>query len=147
MLAHQVLALTPDELELEVQRISNELRCPTCQGLSVQESSTGFSLKIREKVAELIQEGQSDEQIEAYFVKRYGEWILRAPPKEGFNLILWFLPGVSIVAGLFLVWLRSRYWVQKTKIDPTAAPLTPEEQKLLDKDLKEFNKSEDLSLL
>ena len=41
------------------------------------------------KVRELMKSGLSDEEILAYFVERYGEWILRAPSKQGFNLLLW----------------------------------------------------------
>ena len=62
------------------KKLSNELRCPTCQGLSVKDSEAGFSTSIKGKIRELMKQEKSDEEIMAYFVERYGEWILRSPP-------------------------------------------------------------------
>ena len=85
------------------KKLSNELRCPTCQGLSVKDSEAGFSTSIKGKIRELMKQGKSDDEIIAYFVERYGEWILRAPPVSGFNIVLWVLPGTAIVTGLLWV--------------------------------------------
>ena len=67
------LALSEAELEKRVQTITDDLRCPTCQGLSVKDSDASFSIQIREKVRHMVEEGQSDEDIKAYFVSRYGD--------------------------------------------------------------------------
>ncbi|MGA1536742.1 MAG: cytochrome c-type biogenesis protein, partial [bacterium] len=78
-----------------VHEIADNLRCPTCQGLSVNDSEAGFSVQIRNKVREMLMAGQGREEIEAYFVARYGEWILRTPPAQGFNLLIWILPALG----------------------------------------------------
>ena len=121
------------------KKLSNELRCPTCQGLSVKDSEAGFSTSIKGKIRELMKQGESDEEIIAYFVERYGEWILRAPPVSGFNLVLWVLPGAAILAGLLWVLYRSKNWVEKPTKGMTR--LTPEEEKKLMDDLSRFEKS------
>ena len=121
------------------KKLSNELRCPTCQGLSVKDSEAGFSTSIKGKICELMMQGKSDEEIKAYFVKRYGEWILRAPPVSGFNIVLWVLPGTAIVTGLFWVLYRSKNWLEKPTKDMTA--LTPEEEQKIMDDLDRFEKS------
>lgn len=139
-----VWAMSDEELETRVKTLSNELRCPTCQGLSVQESEAGFSLQMRQKVKELLQSGKSDDDVKAYFVERYGDWILRAPPRQGFNLLLWGLPGVLILLALGLVLRQSRKWVktQETRLaQPAVAPLTPEEQAILNTDMQRFQNS------
>ena len=58
---------------------------------------------------------KSDKEIRDYFIERYGEWILRAPPKQGFNLVLWILPGAGIVIGLLWVVFRSKSWVTNSQ--------------------------------
>jgi cytochrome c-type biogenesis protein CcmH len=107
--------------------------------LSVKDSEAGFSTSIKGKIRELMKQGESDEEIIAYFVERYGEWILRAPPVSGFNMVLWVLPGAAIVAGLLWVLYRSKNWVEKPTKEMTR--LTPEEEKKLMDDLSRFEKS------
>ena len=75
----------------------------------------------------------------AYFTERYGEWILRAPPVSGFNLVLWVLPGIAIVTGLLWVLYRSKNWVEQPTKEMTG--LTPEEEQKIMDDLGRFEKS------
>jgi len=133
------------ELDLRVQEITEQLRCPTCQGLSVRDSEAAFSRQMAQKVRRMLSEGQSEEQIKAYFVSRYGEWILRAPKKEGLGLVLWLAPGVALVAvgGLVL------YRVRRTGRDRETAARNVREQQLSDaqrerirKDLRRFEEGE-----
>ena len=119
------------------RKLSDELRCPTCQGLSVNDSEAGFSNSIKDKIRELMKNGNSDKEILEYFVERYGEWILRAPPKRGFNLVLWILPGAGILIGLFIVFFRSRSWVRQPQHEELAS-LTPEEELRVKEDLERF---------
>jgi cytochrome c-type biogenesis protein CcmH len=137
------LALSEEELERRVQQISDELRCPTCQALSVKDSEASFSKQIRDKVRRMVEEGQSDDDIKAYFVARYGEWILRAPKKEGLGLVLWILPGAAILGvGGLLVW-RVRRSAKQAESRQTVPPsLSPQQRERLERDLKRF-KEED----
>ena len=128
-----------EKFEVRFKKISNELRCPTCQGLSVKDSEAGFSASIKGKIRELMEKGNSDEEIKAYFTERYGEWILRAPPVSGFNLVLWILPGAAIITGLLWVIYRSKKWVEKPTNELTG--LTPEEEQKIMDDLGRFDKS------
>ncbi len=85
--------------------VAKELRCPTCTGLSVLESDASFSVQIKDQVHEQMKLGKSKEDIVKYFVERYGPWILREPPKEGFNLLAWAVPIGLLVLGPILIWL------------------------------------------
>ena len=125
-----------EEFPDRFRKLSDELRCPTCQGLSVKDSEAGFSNSIKDKILDLMKKGDSDEEILAYFVERYGEWILRSPSKRGFNLVLWILPGAGILIGLFIVLFRSRNRVrpQHEKLES----LTPEEERRVKEDLGRF---------
>ncbi|MBT4286090.1 MAG: cytochrome c-type biogenesis protein CcmH [Deltaproteobacteria bacterium] len=99
-------AQSESEIENRVRTLANQLRCPTCQSQSVKDSDAGLSLNMKIKIRDLIQKGQSDAEVLDYFVKRYGEWILRSPPKSGFNLLLWIMPGIIMLIAT-LVLLRS----------------------------------------
>ena len=134
-----IIASESERFEVRFKELSNELRCPTCQGLSVKDSEAGFSASIKGKIRELMKHGKSDEEIMAYFVERYGEWILRAPPVSGFNMVLWVLPGATIVTGLLWVLYRSKNWVEKPTEENTGLTLE-EKQKIMD-DLSRFEKS------
>ena len=133
-------AIGTEDYSTRFKKLSNELRCPTCQGLSVKDSEAGFSNNIKDKIRELMKEGKSDTEILEYFVLRYGEWILRTPTKSGFNLVLWILPVAGILIGLFIVMFRSKNWVSRPKKEELAS-LTPEEELRIKEDLGRFEES------
>lgn len=104
------------EVDEELFRsIAIELRCPTCQGLSILDSSANFSEQIKAQVREQIRQGKSKPEIIDFFVERYGLWILREPPKEGFNLIAWILPTVILILGPILIWFF--VWRKRKQIE------------------------------
>ena len=133
----KISAKEDEEYSKRFLEIANKLRCPSCQGLSVKDSEAGFSNIIKEKIVEMIRIGKSDEEIINFFVKRYGEWIMREPSRKGFNLILWALPGFGIFAGLYWVFFRFKFRNNNTK-DKKFKKLTPEEESKIKKDLKVF---------
>lgn len=131
--------LPEDELENRVREIAHELRCPTCQGLSVKESEAGLSVNMKSKIRSMLKEGKSEEEILRFFEERYGEWILRNPKKSGFNLLLWGLPGVIILlaAGLLLFNLQKRSLRMKTETH-THVPLSDKEKSVFDQDFDQL---------
>ena len=84
--------------------VAGELRCPTCTGLSVLESDAGFSVQIKDQVKVQMDEGKSKAEILDFFVERYGPWILREPPKTGFNMVAWAVPFGVLIFGPIVVW-------------------------------------------
>ncbi len=95
--------------------VAYELRCPTCTGLSVLESSASFSEQIKSQVREQISAGKDKGEILEFFVERYGPWILREPPKEGFNLLAWLLPTAVLVFGPIVIWLL--VWKRRREVE------------------------------
>ncbi|MBU2511476.1 cytochrome c-type biogenesis protein CcmH [bacterium] len=129
--------LKADDMEDRVREISHKLRCPTCQAMSVKESDAGLSLNMKNKIREMLQEGKSEEEILTFFEERYGEWILRSPKKEGFNLFLWLLPGFLIVIASILLFrslLKRSRDIEQKKLDP----LSENEKKLIDQELNHY---------
>jgi cytochrome c-type biogenesis protein CcmH/NrfF len=101
------------ELEAQVREIAAKLRCPTCRALSVLDSPAGMAQEMRALIREQLKAGKTREEITAYFVARYGEWILLKPKAEGFNWTVWLLPIFIVAGGLFFVFLTARRWVQQ----------------------------------
>jgi cytochrome c-type biogenesis protein CcmH len=118
------LAATPPDLEEQTRAIAAELRCPVCQNLSVADSPSEMAQQMRALVQEQLKEGKSSEEVKNFFVSKYGDWVLLAPPARGFSLLLWVLPGVVPVLGVIFVVLWMRRW---TKKKDAPAPVKPAE--------------------
>jgi cytochrome c-type biogenesis protein CcmH len=92
--------------EARVQALGKQLRCAVCQGLSVADSPASMARAQLDTVRALVSEGKSDLEIRDYFVARYGEWVLLAPPKHGLNWLVWLGPlGLLGVGGLLVAGL------------------------------------------
>lgn len=81
------------------------LRCPVCQGLSVSDSTSEAAVSMQRRIRELVEAGYTREQVEDYFVDRYGEWVLLDPPARGLNWLIWLAPGLAV--GFGLTWATS----------------------------------------
>jgi cytochrome c-type biogenesis protein CcmH len=87
------------------------IRCPSCEGISVADSSASTAAAIRGAVTARVRAGQSDAQIEAFLVSRYGPGILLRPPVHGWTEWVWVLPPAVLaiaLSGLAVVLLRRR---------------------------------------
>lgn len=84
----------------ELLDIGNELRCPTCQGVSILESETAQSTAMRKEIERQVNDGKSKDEILKFFRDRYGEWILRQPDTSNtFGKAIWLIPSVGLVVG------------------------------------------------
>ncbi len=92
-----------EPLSPEALSIANSLNCPVCQGESVRDSNAQLAHDIRQLIQQQLDQGQTRQQIMDYFVSRYGETILRQPPKHGFSLALWWIPVGAIAVGLLIL--------------------------------------------
>ena len=86
--------------EQAVYEIASQLRCVVCQNLSVADSPSEMAGQMRAVVRERLAAGDTPDQVRQYFVDRYGEWILLAPRREGFTLLVWVFPIVAVAVGL-----------------------------------------------
>jgi len=116
-------AFGASSVEQDVRQIAAELRCPVCQNLSVADSPSRMAEQMRELIRERLEAGESPEAVKSYFVERYGEWILLAPKREGFNLVVWVLPFVGLVGGAAGLLVVLRRWKKRPGVAP--APVEP----------------------
>ncbi|MGI9042852.1 MAG: cytochrome c-type biogenesis protein [Gemmatimonadaceae bacterium] len=103
---------TDSALEARTSAVAATLRCPVCQGESIQDSPSELAQQMRAVVRERLRAGESPEEIKAYFASRYGEWILLEPKMTGLNIVLYVLPVVLIIGGLILVVALVRKWTR-----------------------------------
>lgn len=97
-------------LEERTRQVAAELRCPVCQGNSIQDSPSELAQEMKGVVRDQLASGKSPEEVKAYFVAKYGEWILLEPKASGFNLVVYLLPLVMVLAGGFVIWRAVRKW-------------------------------------
>jgi cytochrome c-type biogenesis protein CcmH len=109
--------------EEEVQAIASQLRCVVCQNLSVADSPSEMAGQMRDLIRERLAAGDRPEQVLAYFVQRYGDWVLLAPPARGLNLVLWLAPFGAVVGGLAVALTLARRWRRRPAPSDLAAPL------------------------
>lgn len=105
-LATPALAVQPDEmladpaLEARARGISRDIRCPVCQGETIDDSNAPISRDLRIIIRERLVAGDSDAEVVDYIVARYGEFVLFNPRAEGSNLILWLAGPALLLAGI-----------------------------------------------
>lgn len=87
-----------------VDQLAHQLRCPVCQGESVADSNAETALSMEARIAELVEDGHSDEEVLAYFISRYGDWVLLDPPFDARNAALWLIPPLGLALGMGAVW-------------------------------------------
>lgn len=105
-------AATDSALDARTAVVASTLRCPVCQGESIQDSPSELAQEMRALVREQLREGKTPAEIKAYFVGRYGEWILLEPSLTGLNVLLYAFPVLLVIGGLLLVTMLVRRWSQ-----------------------------------
>ena len=108
--AAQIGTLADSALEAKVRAVASELRCPVCQGESIQDSPAALAQEMRAIVREQLAAGRTSDEVKAYFVDKYGEWILLRPRASGWNWMVYILPAVALLVGVTIVMRSARRW-------------------------------------
>ena len=91
--------LSDPKLEARARAISQELRCVVCQNQTIDDSDATLAHDLRVIVRERLKAGDTDAQVKAYIVRRYGPFVLLEPPLEPATVLLWFGPLLVLLAG------------------------------------------------
>ncbi len=128
-------------LDAKTRDVAKTLRCTVCQNESIWDSKADLARQMREVVRERLAQGQSPEEIQAYFQSRYGDYVLLEPRKSGMNWILWAGPFVLFVVGGIILYLVVRRWVARTPAAGTEElpPLDEAHRKRIEEELKSFD--------
>jgi cytochrome c-type biogenesis protein CcmH len=96
-------AFTP-EVETTAREIGKSLRCVVCQNQSIEESGAPLAADMRRLVRERLASGQGKDEVVAYMVDRYGNFVLMKPPFQADTLLLWLGPVALLLLALW-AWL------------------------------------------
>lgn len=140
LLAAPAVAVQPDEiladpaLEARAREISAGLRCLVCRNESIEESNADLARDLRLLVRERLVAGDSDAEVVAFVVDRYGEYVLLKPTATGANLLLWIAGPAMLAAALAAAaaYVRRR----RAAPEPEADPLSEAEKARLDEILR-----------
>ncbi|GKX58874.1 cytochrome c biogenesis protein [Leminorella grimontii] len=123
------------EEEQQFRELTGQLRCPKCQNNSIADSNAPIATDMRNKVFELMEQGQSRQEIVDYMVDRYGHFVTYEPPVTAATLILWIVPALCVVFGIVAIVMLSRR--RRTSTAAGGAALSVEEQRRLQRLLNE----------
>jgi cytochrome c-type biogenesis protein CcmH len=114
-------------LEARVMRIASELRCLVCQNQTIADSHADLAQDLRRQVREMLQRGDTDQQVTDYMTARYGDFVLYRPPVKATTALLWFGPGLLLVGGLggLVLMLRRRSRMSADRFDPDEDDVEP----------------------
>ena len=126
------------ELDIQVREIAKTLRCTVCQTENIWESGAPLAKQMRDAIRERLIQGHSSEDIHAYFLSRYGDYILMQPPKRGVNWLIWIAPFLLLLIGGFFLYKEVAHWVRDTNppSQDQPPPLDPQARKRVERELQ-----------
>jgi cytochrome c-type biogenesis protein CcmH len=113
-----------------VNRIADQVRCPTCRGLSAADSDAPAAHAMREEILRRVQAGETDDAILGYIVSRYDASILLKPEGGGVAGLVWALPVAALVAAVGGLVVAFRRWRARP-----GATVSPADRALVDEAL------------
>ena len=107
-------------LEARMLAITGELRCLVCQNQTIADSHADLAVDLRQQVREMLQRGQTPDQVRRYMTDRYGDFILYRPPLKATTAVLWFAPAVllAIALAVLAIVIRRRARMADDEFEP-----------------------------
>ncbi len=112
----------PTPSDDQVNAIARQLYCPVCENTPLDVCGTTACAQWRELIRQKLAAGWSDQAIKDYFVKQYGARVLGTPPPNGLNLLVYIIPPLAILAGVYVLYHAYRTW--KRPLQPAVAEPT-----------------------
>jgi cytochrome c-type biogenesis protein CcmH len=105
-----VSAQQPTPSDDEVNAIAKQLYCPVCENIPLDVCPTTACAQWRELIRQKLSEGWTEQQIKDYFVQQYGDRVLGTPPAKGINWLVYLVPPIAILAGVYILFRAIRLW-------------------------------------
>jgi cytochrome c-type biogenesis protein CcmH len=101
-LAVDITVLPNEQLQQRYEALTHELRCVKCQNNSIADSPAGIASDLRRDVKEQLIAGKSDDEVRAFMVQRYGNYILFTPAFDASSAWVWLMPLLGLLVGLVI---------------------------------------------
>jgi len=139
-------AAAASEQHPTLNELENEVMCPVC-GTTLAQSNSPAAEQIKQFIRTAIARGDTKSEIKTDLVRNYGEAILAAPPKHGFNLLAWLLPLVGLAVAAVVLAGAAWHWSRGRGQEPVSAspsangrgPIDPELDRRVDEELARFD--------
>jgi len=89
-----------------VNKISKNIRCLICQGQSIYDSQSDFSISMKLLIRKKLEEGLNEKEIYDFLKDKYGQWISYNPEFNKKTFILWILPILLFITGGAIIFNR-----------------------------------------
>ncbi|HUJ79382.1 MAG TPA: cytochrome c-type biogenesis protein [Nitrospiria bacterium] len=140
--AAQAAQVDETAVDDQVREIAKTLRCAICQTENIWESQSVLAAQMRQIIRERLKEGETPEQIKAYFLSRYGDYILMKPRVRGWNWVIWAGPFVLLLIGGILLSRTLARWSTSASAAPAAPPppLSEPSRRRIEDELRAYDK-------
>ena len=101
--AQEPLVFDSQQQQDRFDQLTRELRCLVCQNQNLADSDAPLAHDLRREVYEMVQAGQTDNQIKQFLVERYGDFVLYRPPVQTNTYLLWLAPAIMLLGGAIVL--------------------------------------------
>jgi cytochrome c-type biogenesis protein CcmH len=126
--AVQAQQAAPTPSDDEINAVAKQLYCPVCENISLDICPTTACAQWRDLIKQKLQANWTTQQIKDYFAKQYGDRVLAEPPRHGINWLVYVVPPMAILAGIFIFFRVLRSMHLKTAAPITAQVDVPSQQ-------------------
>ncbi len=129
----------PTPSDDQVNAIARQLYCPVCENTPLDVCPTTACAQWRELIRQKLADGWSNQAIKDYFVTQYGARVLGAPPPKGLNLLVYIIPPLAILAGVYVLFRAYRSWKRpapQADLSPSTQGSPPEMNAVQDEYIK-----------
>ena len=142
-LATSAMPSTPPQAQANLPDIEDQVMCPVC-GTALNLSFSPQADRERAFIRHEIAQGKTENEIIDDLVAQYGTSVLAEPPKSGFDLTAWLVPGIAIIIAAIAIGFGLRRWRRagrtcEEKAATNDEPLDSEERERLDSDLARYD--------
>jgi cytochrome c-type biogenesis protein CcmH/NrfF len=118
--------------------LEGEVMCPVCS-TTLDQSDSPIARRMKADISRRIAAGESKQEIKDALVAEFGQKILAAPPKKGFNLLAWLLPIFLLLGGAIVLGVLAWRWSHTREPGPPAAQLSPALERRVDEELARYD--------
>lgn len=119
--------LQPTPSDDQVNAIAKQLYCPVCENTPLDVCPTTACAQWRDLIRQKLGQGWTEQQIKNYFVQQYGDRVLGTPPPKGINWLVYLVPPLAVIVGVYILFRAYRSWKRPSSISSVpAAPNEPD---------------------
>lgn len=108
------------------ESLTSELRCLVCQNQTIADSNADLAADLRRQVYEMLEKGQSKDEVLKFMTERYGDFVLYNPPLKVKTLLLWLGPMLFFLIGALCVIVL----IRRKQISPKPSLSDEQRQKI-----------------